>query len=279
MGIDPDVVGQSGKPTPIAWTGQDSLLYAVSIGAGQDPLADLAFTTENSIGVEQKAFPTMAALLAQRADRPSYGDYDPTMVVHAEQALRWPRPLPPSGEAVLQATVTAVHDKGSGAVVVSETTATDLSGRALFVSTSSIFVRGYGGFGGNRGSAAPWELPDRAPDGERRVATRPEQALLYRLNGDRNPLHSDPEFARKAGFAAPILHGLCVYGVAARALVDVFDGELGSMSARFVQPVTPGEVLTTKIWCTSQSTAVFRTEAADGAIVLDRGAADIVSPA
>jgi acyl dehydratase len=274
MGIDPNIVGSSGKPTPIAWTEQDSLLYAVSIGAGQNPLADLAFTTENSIGLQQKGFPTMAALLAQRADRPSYGDFDPAMVVHAEQALRWARPLPPCGEAVLQATVAAVHDKGSGAVVVSETTATELSGKALFVSTSSVFVRGYGGWGGDRGSAAPWELPDRAPDGERRMATRPEQALLYRLNGDRNPLHSDPEFARKAGFKAPILHGLCVYGFAARALIDALDGDVGSISARFVQPVLPGEVLTTKIWRTGRSTAAFRTEAADGAIVLDRGMAE-----
>jgi acyl dehydratase len=278
MGIDPTIVGRSGEPTPVVWTGADSLLYAMSIGMGHDPRADLAFTTENSIGVEQQAFPTMAALLAQRADRPSYGDYDPAMVVHAEQALRWFSPLPPCGEAVLQATVTGVHDKGSGAVVVSETTATDPSGRTLFVSSSSIFVRGYGGFGGDRGSAAPWALPEGAPDWERRMQTRPEQALLYRLNGDRNPLHSDPQFAHAAGFDAPILHGLCVYAFAARALFDVLDDGLRTMSARFVRPVTPGEVLTTKIWRTGRWSAAFRTEAAEGSVVLDRGTAESLPP-
>jgi acyl dehydratase len=148
-------------------------------------------------------------------------------------------------------------------------------------SRSGIFIRGEGGFGGPRGPGSPWERPDRAPDHVLVRETRPEQALLYRLSGDRNPLHADPKFAARGGFARPILHGLCTYGVTGRALLRVLcDGDparFRSMSGRFSRPVLPGEPLTVSIWLADDDgggagqAALFQTSGPDGAVVIDRG--------
>lgn len=175
--------------------------------------------------------------------------------------------------------ITGMYDKGSGALVTSEAVAVDPgTGDPVVTSRSAVFIRGEGGFGGDRGPRDSWPEPVRAPDHRITCPTRPEQALLYRLSGDRNPLHSDPAFAAKAGFERPILHGLCTYGVTGRALLHTLaDSEPSrflSMSGRFSRPVRPGESLTVSIW-RDGDTAQFRTTKADGTVVIDRGRAAV----
>lgn len=280
MPIDLAAVGREGLPRTRSWTSTDALLYAVGVGAGLgDPTAELAFTTENTAGVAQQVLPTFAVLLSQ-APPPPYGEIDPTKLVHAEQAITLHRPVPVEGTVTATARIEAVHDKGSGALVTIASEAVLADGSPLATNRSSVFIRGEGGFGGDRGPARSWAAPDRPPDAEIALATRPEQALLYRLSGDRNPLHSDPAFAARGGFAAPILHGLCTYGVAGRALLRAAAGgdptRLTAMSGRFSATVVPGAVLTTEIWRT-EAEVLFRTRADDGTVVLDHGRAGVTA--
>jgi acyl dehydratase len=205
------------------------------------------------------------------------------MLVHAEQAFELHRPLPVAGTVRTVATVTGIYDKGSGALVVTENAATDAAtGEPLITSRTSLFIRGEGGFGGDRGSSEPWQQPERAPDHRVVQQTRPEQALLYRLSGDRNPLHADPKFAARGGFSRPILHGLCSYGFAGRALLHALCGSdparFRSMSGRFSRPVYPGQTLVTSIWlpeaggtAASGTAAMFQTVTEEGTVVIDRG--------
>jgi acyl dehydratase len=172
------------------------------------------------------------------------------------------------------AKVIGVSDKGTGALVRYESVATCAdSGRLLARSVQSVFIRGEGGFGGPRGESPPWPVPERAADHEVNFTTRPEQALIYRLTGDRNPLHSDPAFAARGGFSTPILHGMCTYGYTGRALLNtVCEGEparFAAMEARFTRPVLPGDELTVFIW-RDGGMAYFRTMR-DGTTVIDRG--------
>ena len=170
--------------------------------------------------------PTYAVLLAQVPGARRIGDFDPAMLVHAEQSFELHRPLPAAGTVRATSKVTGIYDKGSGALVVSEATAVDAAtGERMITSRGSAFIRGEGGFGGDRGPRDDWaDARPRRPTTEVTYATRPEQALTYRLSGDRNPLHSDPEFAARAGFDRPILHGLCTYGVVGRALLHALPG-------------------------------------------------------
>jgi acyl dehydratase len=196
--------------------------------------------------------------------------------VHAEQAFELHRPLPVEGTVRTVATVTGMYDKGSGGLVVTEAVAVDAAtGEPLITSRASTFIRGEGGFGGDRGPSDPWQRPDRDPDLTVVMPTRPEQALIYRLSGDRNPLHADPKFAARGGFSKPILHGLCTYGVTGRALLHALCGSdparFGSMSGRFSRPVFPGETLTVSIWRDGHGSALFQTANQDGAVVIDRG--------
>jgi acyl dehydratase len=278
MALDHGAIGAESAPHDRSWTSRDALLYAVGVGAGiDDPLRELAFTTENTGGVAQQVLPTYAVLLAQVPGARRIGDFDPAMLVHAEQAFELHRPLPPEGTVRATSKVTGIYDKGSGALVVSEATAVDPeTGEAVITSRSSAFIRGEGGFGGDRGPRDDWAVPDRKPDHQVTYLTRPEQALVYRLSGDRNPLHSDPAFAARAGFDRPILHGLCTYGVTGRALLHALAGSdparFASMSGRFSSPVLPGEPLTVSMWADGK-TALFRTAKEDGTVVIDRGRA------
>lgn len=280
MALDHSMIGTESDPYERSWTSKDALLYAVGVGAGaDDPLDELAFTTENSGGVEQRVLPTYAVLLAQVPGARRIGSFDPAMLVHAEQAFELHRPLPAQGTVRTTAKVTGIFDKGSGALVVTESTAVDpATGDTVITSRGSAFIRGEGGFGGDRGPGDHWALPERKPDHRVTYLTRPEQALIYRLSGDRNPLHSDPRFAARAGFDRPILHGLCTYGVTGRALLHTLAGSdparFTSMSGRFSSPVRPGESLTVSIWVDDRAgTALFRTTKADGTVVIDRGRA------
>ena len=278
MGLNHSLVGVPGEPAERSWDSKDALLYAVGVGAGLgEPLAELEFTTENSEGIEQKVLPTYAVLIAQGRTSGKLGDFDRAMVVHAEQAVELHRPLPVAGTVRTTSTVTGIYDKGSGALVVTENVAVDAAtGEPLATTRSSAFIRGEGGFGGERGSDPAWERPAREPDHQVTYQTRPEQALTYRLSGDRNPLHVDPKFAARGGFERPILHGLCTYGVTGRALLhalcDSDPARFRSMSGRFSRPVWPGESLTISVWRQDGSdTALFQTTKADGTVVIDRG--------
>src|SRR5512142_57534 len=278
MRLNHSLVGVPGEPHERSWDSKDALLYAVGVGAGlDDPLAELEFTTENSEGLEQKVLPTYAVLIAQGRTMASLGDFDRAKLVHAEQAVELHRPLPVAGTVRTTATVTGIYDKGSGALVVTENVAVDAAtGEPLATTRSSAFIRGEGGFGGERGSDVAWERPGREPDHQVTYQTRPEQALTYRLSGDRNPLHVDPKFAARGGFERPILHGLCTYGVTGRALLhalcDSDPARFQSMSGRFSRPVWPGESLTISVWRQDGSdTALFQTTKADGTVVIDRG--------
>jgi len=277
MGLDHSVVGISSEPQLRSWDSKDALLYAVGVGAGLgDPLTELEFTTENSQGIEQQVLPTYGVLIAQARGARSLGDFNHAMLVHAEQYVELHRPLPVAGTVRTVSTVTGIYDKGSGALVASENNAVDAdSGEPLVTTRSGIFIRGEGGFGGERGTDPPWERPDRAPDHTVNLETRPEQALIYRLSGDRNPLHVDPKFAARGGFDRPILHGLCTYGVTGRALLHALCGSdparFGSMYGRFSRPVWPGDTLTISIWETGDGAALFQTARPDGTVVIDRG--------
>ena len=289
MAIDPNAVGAVTEPTFFDWTDRETLLYALGVGAGLD---DLPFTTENSHDITQQVLPTYAVICCPAfAASSKIGTFNWAMLLHGSQAIRLHAPLPPAGRLSVVSEVADIQDKGEGknAIIVLRGRGTDPdSGELVAETLSTLVLRGEGGFGGAPGQRpeAP-EFPDREPDARIPLPTREDQALIYRLSGDRNPLHSDPWFAREmAGFPKPILHGLCSYGVAGRALV----AELGrgvaanvtSIAARFTSPVFPGETLTTLIWHAGPGRAVFRTEAsgAEGAgvrVVLDDGAVDYVT--
>jgi acyl dehydratase len=260
-----------------AWTHRDAIVYALGVGAGaDDPLAELQYTTENSIGVTQQVLPAFGVVLGMTyARRPQLGDFDQAKVLHGEQAFAVHRPLPVQGRARAATVVTGIYDKGSGALVITETTLTDAdSGELLMTARGSLFARGEGGFGGDPQPPEDWAAPQREPDTERHSHVRPDQALLYRMSGDRNPLHSDPVFAAKGGFDRPILHGMCTYGITSRLLINALcDGDparVRSMSGRFTRPVVPGEMLTVRIW-TQADEALYQTIDSSGRVVLDRG--------
>lgn len=273
------MIGSSTGDVHVRWTERDVMLYALGVGAGLGaPGEELHFTTENSGGVTLQVVPSFVSVLTMTARPPALASLDTGRFLHAEQRFDLPAPLPVSGEGIAVNRVEQVLDKGSGAIVVNHATLHSADdGRLLADVRSSIFVRGAGGFDGPRGDFAEWTLPDRPADAEVVQQTRVEQALLYRLSGDRHPLHSDPAFARIWGFDRPILHGLCTYGVACRALVKGAAGNdparLRGMDGRFRKPVMPGDTLTTQIWLGDDGQVQFRTRDGAGDIVLDRGTA------
>ncbi|WP_433509559.1 MaoC/PaaZ C-terminal domain-containing protein [Nonomuraea sp. CA-143628] len=272
MSMNLDAVGQTWESGEHAWTSKDAILYALGVGAGaQDPLAELPFTTENSHGIAQQVLPTFAVMLGGGGGGPKLGDFDFAQILHAEQSIRLAGPLPVDGRVRSKARVAGIYDKGSGALAIMESTIVDADTGAPVVEVrTGIFVRGEGGFGGERGESAPWERPDRPADHVVVYPTRTDQALLYRLSGDRNPLHSDPWLAARVGFERPILHGLCTYGFTGRALLhtlcDSDPAAFGGMSARFAAPVVPGQELAVHIWDDGR----FVTKVGD-TVVIDRG--------
>ncbi|SFB46113.1 Acyl dehydratase [Amycolatopsis marina] len=257
MPIDPSIaIGAELDEVKFGWTPSDVLLYHLALGAGADPTdpRELRYAYERDLRV----LPTFATVAANLRvfEPPSVSfpgvEVDLAKVVHGRQSVTVHHPIPVTGEAVARSRITDVLDKGKAAVVVQRTDVTDDSGTPLWTAESSIFARGEGGFGGERGTSDRVELPERDPDVVVDTPTLPQQALLYRLCGDRNPLHADPGFARGAGFDAPILHGLCTYGIVAKAVTDaLLDADvtrIRSWSAKFAGIVLPGETLRTRIW-------------------------------
>jgi len=202
MGLNPDAVGATSEPVERSWESKDALLYALGVGAGaSDPTGfELEFTTENSHGVTQRVLPTFTTIVGLGGGLPAIGDFDPAMLVHGEQAIRLHGELPTAGTVSTVTKVAGMYDKGSAGLVVLESESHDAaSGAPAFTTRSSLFIRGAGGFGGPRNpeddeetELASEPLPEREPDHVVSYPTRSDQALLYRLSGDRNPLHSDP---------------------------------------------------------------------------------------
>jgi acyl dehydratase len=236
------------------WTARDAMLYALGIGAGDDPLdeAELHFVTESNL----KVLPTFATILSSGASPVMDAGIDRKLALHGAQSTRIHGQFPVSGEVDITARIVSAHDKGpgKGAVLVTETTLVESStGDTIATLRSTAFARGDGGFGGpNDPLSPPHAMPDRAPDVTLEFATRPGQALLYRLSGDYNPLHSNPDVARKAGFDRPILHGLCTYGITGRAVIKAFlaqdPSRVLSHEVRFSAPVLPGDLIAVDLW-------------------------------
>jgi acyl dehydratase len=252
-----EAIGAQLEPAEFSWTSSDIQLYHLGLGAGADPTdaRELRYLTDNT----PQVLPTFGnvAQSFHMTEPPSVQfpgiDIELSRVLHASEAVSVPGPIPPSGTGRAVTTFTEIWDKGKAAVIWSETEVTALDGTRLWTQKRSIFARGEGGFGGDRGpSGSSAEVPDRGPDLELDIPTLPQQALLYRLCGDRNPLHSDPEFASAAGFPRPILHGLCTYAMTCKALVDAaLDGDAAAVSsygARFAGVVFPGETLRINAW-------------------------------
>jgi acyl dehydratase len=250
----PDVLELGAKGQSFAWTDRETMLYALGIGLGADPMneTELPFVYENGL----KAVPTLATVVAWGAG-PGIGNMGINfmLVVHGAQKVEFHHPMPTSARITADSRMLGVYDKGpKGAIIDTETVLIDdRTGAKIATLTSSIFARGDGGFGGPAdGAPEPHAVPTRTPDQSIDLTTRPDQALLYRLSGDRNPLHSDPNFAKMAGFPRPILHGLCTYGLTCRAVLQSYaeyqPERIKSHEARFSAPVFPGETITVDLW-------------------------------
>jgi acyl dehydratase len=265
------------------YTDKDTILYALGLGCGSDPDApdDLRFVYERGL----LALPTMAVVLAHPGNwlesDESTADY--SKVLHGEQSLTLHRPIPPVGTVVGRTRIVDLLDKGKdkGAILYTERTILDkASGASIATMASTTMLRGDGGWGGKPGpQPAPHPLPDGAPERTVDLRTHANSALIYRLSGDRNPLHADPNAAAAGGFRTPILHGLCTFGVAGRALVRACCGgdpaRLKSMQVRFSAPVFPGETIRTEIWSDGDRIS-FRARAVErDVVVLNNGLAKV----
>lgn len=276
---DLDSVGRV-SVTEKSWSSSDALLYALAVGAGQaDPVGfEREFTTENSLGLAQRVLPAYAAVLAQPPALCSIEGLDWSRAVHGEQRIEMYGEIPPAGTIVTETRAAAIQDKRSGALVVFESISRFAdSWQPAFATRIAVFLRGQGGFGTGRGAAITPRatVPTRKPDLELEYSTRRDQALLYRLCGDRSPLHSDPAVSGPAGFATPTLHGLCTYGCTGRVLMhslcDSDPGRFGVLDARFTAPAWPGESFRVRVWRVEAGAVRFQTVAASGAVVIDAG--------
>ena len=286
MPINPDIaIGADLGDVTFSWTSSDVLLYHLGIGAGSrpgdnlDPKA-LRYTLDDE---HLQVLPSFGIVV------PTFHETDPPPldlpgcelnladIVHGAQEIRVTGPLPASGTATLSRRISEIWDKGRAAVIWQEGTARDQDGNELWTVRSSMFVKGEGGWGGDRGTATAVEIPDRKPDTDTTYDVTPQQAMLYRLCGDRNPLHADPAFAQAAGFPAPILHGLCSYGIVLRTVTDELLGgdasKVGGFAARFAGVVFPGETIRVRGWVeddrvVASATIASHREERNGAPVL-----------
>jgi acyl dehydratase len=248
----PDVLALKSEGLRFAWSERDAMLYALGLGFGADPLdeQELRFVYEEGL----QTVPTLATAVAFAPGPVAQIPLNAAMVVHADQRAVFHRPFPAQGELVCDMAVTGAWDRGpKGAMLEIESRLKDASGRPLATLTAALIARGDGGFGGSsQGAPELHPTPDRDPDVTLDFETRPEQALLYRLSGDRNPLHADPKVAEAAGFERPILHGLCTYGVCCRAVLKAYAGydptTIRAHDARFSAPVFPGETVSVDLW-------------------------------
>jgi len=254
-----DVAKAKGATTPESqgsWGPDDVILYHLGIGAGLEKPTDpkeLEYTYEQKL----KALPSFGVIpvfdsfLAGMGGLPGVS-INVALVLHGEQDIEIHKPIPTKAEVVSQGRVADIFDKGKAALMILEVETREKGGDKLFTNRFSIFARGEGGFGGDPGPKATNQAPERKPDHVVESRTTPNQALLYRLCGDKNPLHADPDFAKLGGFDTPILHGLCSYGIVCKAVVDgMLDGDVGRVAryqARFSGVFYPGETMVTSMW-------------------------------
>lgn len=271
--LSTDLVGRSFPPIETSWSSKDVLLYACGVGAR--PPEDLDFLFE---GRGPKVLPTFGVIAGMRAMGSLFAaglDIDPMMILHGEQSITCHREIPPDCTARVTGRISELWDKEKAAVLGCEGAVEDDQG-PLFTTKAMLFVRGAGGFGGERGPSTSGKNtpPEREPDHVISDATRNEQAAIYRLSGDRNPLHIDPGFAEQAGFGAPFLHGLCTYGFVGRAILGSLCGgdpsRFTSLDARFADQVYPGDTIVTKLWVVGDGEATVRAETQTGKTVLSQ---------
>ncbi|MEU6564437.1 MaoC/PaaZ C-terminal domain-containing protein [Nocardia nova] len=262
-----------------SWTPSDVQLYHLGLGAGErwtdaGELRYLDDTQPQVLPTFATVAPTMRITEPPKVSYPGV-EIELAKVVHGSQEIIVHRPIPAEGKATATGRVTELWDKGSAAVLTRELTITDSDGQALWTDRSSIFAKGEGGFGGERGPSNKVELPDRTPDFEVLTPTLPQQALLYRMCGDRNPLHSDPAFAHAAGFPNPILHGLCTYGLVCKTATDTVlksdTSRVAGFRARFAGVLYPGETIRSRIWREGNELIIGATvvEREDAAVLSD----------
>jgi acyl dehydratase len=267
-----DAAGLDLPPTTFEYNDRDVMLYAVGVGA-----TELDFVYERGL----KVLPTFAVVPGFPALMGLTGavEVNPVMILHGEQRIKLNKPIPTQGKLTTKGRVAGVFDKGKGALVAVEAATSDESGEELFVNTAGIFVRGAGGFGGERGPEAGNKAPERAPDKTVEMQTLPIQAMIYRLSGDRNPLHIDPAFAKLAGYDQPILHGLCTMGFAGRAVLQAYcDNDAARMSGievRFSGVVFPGDKIITEMWQEDGGKVLFQAKTQRGDVIISNAAATV----
>jgi acyl dehydratase len=277
MALNLEAVGKVWGPYDFTYNERDLMIYALGIGFSRE---NLEYVYEGS--KDFKAFPTYAVIFPNSAAAEAFLSTRANfaMVVHGEQSLEIHRPLPRAGTVSTTAMIEGIYDKGSGALMAMRLDSKDKSGALLCTNRLGIFVRGAGGFGG---PAQPRKeastMPDKKPDFVLEAKTWADQAALYRLAGDRNPLHIDPAVAKAVGFKEPILHGLCTYGVACRAFVQqVLGGDAGRIkayAARFSSPVIPGDALQIKVWESNPGLYLLEVHNAQGGVVLKNGVVEV----
>lgn len=254
MPIDPNAVGAAIAGGSFTWDRDRIILYHLGLGAGnpQTDTNELAYTYEKNLKVLPSwgvipAFGAMGSLGALPGMQ-----FNPALLLHGEQDLEIHKAIPVTATVNTSGKIAGIYDKGKAALVVLEMVSKDEAGDPLFTNRFSLFIRGEGGWGGDSGPKPGNEKPERDPDLVVESKTLPQQALLYRLSGDKNPLHADPEFSKLGGFDVPILHGLCSYGIVCKAVVDnMLGGDTGKVAryqARFAGVVFPGETIVTAMW-------------------------------
>lgn len=274
--LSADLVGRSFDPIETSWDEKHVMLYACGVGARPPEELDVLFE-----GKGPKVLPTFGVIPGMLAMGSLFSaglDINPMMILHGEQAITLHREIPPRCTARVTGRISEIWDKERAAVLGCEGVVEDDDG-PLFTTTATLFVRGAGGFGGERGpsTAGKNAPPERAPDHVVEDVTRKEQGAIYRLSGDRNPLHIDPEFATMAGFEVPFLHGLCTYGFVGRAILHALCGgdvtRLHSFEARFADQVYPEDTIVTKIWTMGDGEAMVQAETQKGNVVLSQARA------
>ena len=276
MPISLDAIGKQLPPTTFEYSERDVMLYALGVGATPDD--ELQYVYEQGLKVIPTfgvvpAFPALLGLV-------SVMQFNPVMLLHGEQRIEIKKTFPTKGKVTTTGIIKAIWDKGRGALIEIEAETKDEQGELLCVNTFGAFVRGEGGFGGERGPSGPKNVPpERAPDEVVEMQTLPQQAAIYRLSGDRNPLHIDPKVAAMAGYDRPILHGLCTFGHAARAIIQKWcDGDpdrLKAFEVRFTGVVFPGDKIITEMWRESDTQIIVQAKTQRGEPVLAQAAATV----
>ena len=284
MPIDREkALAHSFEPGDGGYKKDDVILYALGVGAGvpcTDP-SELEYTYEKNL----KVLPSFTTVANSGASGGIFSvpglEFNRALMLHGEQEVEIHKPLPPETKLRGQTKIADIYDKGKAALLLLETAVSDEQGDPLYTNRMSLFLRGEGGFGGPKGPDVANAKPERAPDGVVESTTLPQQALLYRLNGDKNPLHCDPDFAAKGGFDKPIIHGLCSYGIVCKAIVDgVLGGDptkVAKYSARFRGVAWPGETYLTSYWKEGDTILVEAKSKERDAVIISNAAVTVRS--